>query len=388
MSALVNFTDMRAEGGDDSMCAKLEWHCAQLRMSEWISPGQLVALKVHVGEDGCHSFVPPLWVRAIVDHLKTLGAKPFITEAPTLYKHRRGNAVDHIETTMRNGWGPDVVGCPFVPAAGLHGADGRTVTLEKGRQLKKVEIASVIAEADALIVVTHFKVKSPPGFGGLQKNLGMGCVTQQQGRFMHAGAVMTVNPERCQLCGACLQACPNESIHEREGKAWIDLTACLGCGHCADFCPQHGITSRPYDHVDFQHRIADFTAAVIAQKRKPDGSAPMAYFNFLTQITPHCDCTTFSDAYIVPDIGVVSSLDPVATDKASADLVNDAPGNPLGPLAGTPAMAPGVDKFRQFFPDTDWRVQLETLAALGCGSMEYTLVKRKEINAGFLGERG
>lgn len=39
-------------------------------------------------------------------------------------------------------------------------------------------------------------------------------------------------------------------------------------------------------------------------------------------VTPLCDCTPWSDAPIVPDIGILASFDPVAIDQASYDLVN------------------------------------------------------------------
>ncbi|GAH58174.1 unnamed protein product, partial [marine sediment metagenome] len=43
-------------------------------------------------------------------------------------------------------------------------------------------------------------------------------------------------------------------------------------------------------------------------------------------------CCDWSDVSIVPDLGILASKDMVAIDKASVDLVNKAPINPLGKL--------------------------------------------------------
>jgi uncharacterized Fe-S center protein len=104
------------------------------------------------------------------------------------------------------------------------------------------------------------------------------------------------------------------------------------------------------------------------------GKAGKALFvNFVTQVSPACDCYGHSDAPIVPDLGILVSLDPVAIDQACADLVNSAQGFP-----GTALNAghdPGGDKFRGVHPDIDWEVTLAHAEKLGMGSRRYELVK-------------
>ena len=61
----------------------------------------------------------------------------------------------------------------------------------------------------------------------------------------------------------------------------------------------------------------------------------IGYISFLTRITPDCDCVPWSDASIVPDIGILASKDPVAIDAAACDLVNQQQGFAESLLAGT-----------------------------------------------------
>ena len=97
------------------------------------------------------------------------------------------------------------------------------------------------------------------------------------------------------------------------------------------------------------------------------------HLNFLTQISPACDCYGFSDAPIVNDIGILSSEDPVAIDQASVDLVNGETGNRSSKLPG--AWEPGENKFRAIYPEVDWNVQLAYAEEIGMGTREYELIK-------------
>lgn len=63
--------------------------------------------------------------------------------------------------------------------------------------------------------------------------------------------------------------------------------------------------------------LVEYAYGAVKRKERKAG-----YINFLIRITPDSDCFPFSDAPIVPDIGILASLDPVAIDAASFDLVN------------------------------------------------------------------
>jgi len=83
-------------------------------------------------------------------------------------------------------------------------------------------------------------------------------------------------------------------------------------------CPSHAIDiDRETEIPEFMERMVGYAHGAVKNKRGKTG-----YMNFLIDITPDCDRFPFSDAPIVPDIGILASQDPVAIDKASYDPVN------------------------------------------------------------------
>jgi uncharacterized Fe-S center protein len=71
-------------------------------------------------------------------------------------------------TALKNGFNM----APFIVADGLKGENFHLVKT-KGI-LQEIEVSGAIAQADAMIVVTHCKGHELSGFGGAIKNLGMG----------------------------------------------------------------------------------------------------------------------------------------------------------------------------------------------------------------------
>jgi uncharacterized Fe-S center protein len=94
--------------------------------------------------------------------------------------------------------------------------------------------------------------------------------------------------------------------------------------------------------------------------------------NFLTNITPDCDCCPWSDSPIVPDIGFLASTDPVAIDQASFDLVNKQLGIKGSMLEH--GVEAGADKFRGLRSSTSPEVQLKYGEEIGLGSRKYELI--------------
>jgi uncharacterized Fe-S center protein len=104
------------------------------------------------------------------------------------------------------------------------------------------------------------------------------------------------------------------------------------------------------------------------------GKAGKALFlNFLTNISPACDCYGHSDAPIVQDLGIAASKDPVAIDQASVDLVNGQPAATESCLET--CRNPGEDKFRGLYPKVDWTVQLAHGEKIGLGRRDYELIR-------------
>jgi uncharacterized Fe-S center protein len=94
--------------------------------------------------------------------------------------------------------------------------------------------------------------------------------------------------------------------------------------------------------------------------------------NFLIRITPDCDCFPFSDAPIVPDIGILASRDPVAIDAASFDLVNQQQGYADSLL--TKHHHRGEDKFAGVHANTDGVRQIRYAEEIGLGNAQYELI--------------
>jgi uncharacterized Fe-S center protein len=91
--------------------------------------------------------------------------------------------------------------------------------------------------------------------------------------------------------------------------------------------------------------------------------------NFIISVTPDCDCCDWSDVPFVPDVGFAASLDPVAIDVASADLVKETPPSPGGKAAGK-----GGDPWRAVY-DVDYRMLFDIGEEIGLGTKEYNLIK-------------
>jgi len=114
-------------------------------------------------------------------------------------------------------------------------------------------------------------------------------------------------------------------------------------------------------------KMAEYAHGTVLGKEKSS-----LFLNFITQVSPACDCYGHADAPIVNDIGICASTDPVALDQACADLVNAAPGNRNTALKS--GFEPGGDKFRGVYPDIDWSIQLEHAEKLGLGTRKYELI--------------
>jgi len=328
-----------------------------------------VAIKLHFGEPGNLGYIRPQFVRRIVDRIKAQGGKPYLTDANTLYVGSRANAVDHLQTAIENGFDYAVVNAPLVIADGLTGKDYLTVTVP-GRHCHEVKIGAGIFHAQAMVVMSHFKGHELTGFGGAIKNLGMGSGSRSGKQTMHSDVRPKVSVDLCTACESCIAWCPTHaiSLSEETNKAEIDLETCIGCGECTVTCPVQAIKIRwKTTPQSIQEKIVEYALGVV--KNKP---GKMLYINFLTNISPDCDCFGWNDTPLVPDIGILVSTDPVAIDQASVDLVLRQPR-----LAGTAAAErpQEPDHFLAVHPGMDWRHQLIFGEEIGLGSRSYSLIR-------------
>lgn len=363
-SARVLFAPMRTSG-KRSLVTRSGSLLDRAGLRDAVAADDLVAVKLHFGEQGNTGFVQPVFLREIVARVKAAGGKPFLTDANTLYRGQRSNAVDHLGCALHNGFCYATVEAPVVIADGIDGRDGVDVNITGGTHFDCVRVGAAAAHADAMVVVTHFKGHEATGFGGALKNVGMGLGTRSAKQRMHADFRPLVTDEKCIGCGRCVKWCPVQAILLKDRRALIDYETCYGCGECVASCPNGAIGVQfQADATKLQEKIVEHFAGAVAGKE-----GKVVYLSFLTNMSPDCDCWNFSDAAVVPDLGVLASTDPVAIDAAAVDLVNAAAGLPGSKGEG---LAAGADKFREV-TGIDGAPILAYAEKMGLGSRAYEL---------------
>jgi hypothetical protein len=279
-------------------------------LDKLIFPGDSVALKIHFGEPGNTAYLKPEQVKPICEKIKACGGKPFYTDCNTLYQGPRCNTKDHLKVAHDHGYILENAGADAIIS---EENDFETIDVNL-KHFKKVYIGGAATRAKVLIALTHFKGHDMTGFGGTLKNIGMGLGTRLGKLRMH---------QDCKNCPEAKTCQKNKTIES-----------------CSFGSP-----------ALVQEKIAEYAFGAVKGKKS-------GYFNFITSVSPNCDCFDHNDPPIVPDIGVLASMDPVAIDQASADLVNQ-----------------GDDKFRALYPNVDWTIQLDYAEKIGLGSRQYEIIK-------------
>ncbi len=367
MPATVYLADLRA-GNKENLFIKLQRLLNQAGIEQIVGRDELTAIKIHFGEKGGHAFIRPVFIRRIVDQIKQLGGKPFLTDSCTLYPGERKEAVSALCCGIENGFAYAVAGAPLIMCDGLRGHSSRRVPVD-GEILDTADIGLEILEADVLIAVSHFKCHELTGFGGALKNLGMGCSSRAGKMEQHSTVAPEVAEQACTGCGVCLRACAHQAILVSGGKARIDSQRCTGCGRCITVCESRAIRIQWNEEAALvMKKMAEYAKGALTDK-----TGKALFVNFVTQVSPSCDCYGHSDTPIIPDLGILVSTDPVALDQACADLVNQAQGLPDTAL--TCGHEPGGDKFRGVHPDIDWTITLDHAEKIGTGTRKYTLTR-------------
>ena len=352
----VYFTNLRTTPSSN-LLDKMERLVKRAGIANIDFKNQFVAIKIHFGEPGNLAYIRPNYAARLVSLLRELGAKPFLTDCNTLYSGRRSNAVDHLQSAMENGFNPMSAGCNVIIADGVKGTDYREIEID-GQYCKAPKIGAAIADADIIISMNHFKGHEQAGFGGALKNLGMGCASVGGKLELHCASQPRIDTEACKGCNICVKHCAHDAIHlNNSRKAEIDYERCVGCGQCVALCQYDGAVMGEGDTSErLNYKIDEYTKAVLADK-------PHFHVSFIMNVSPECDCWNHNDAAIIPDLGIAASFDPVALDKACADMVINAPiigGNKLAETHPHEHLE-GEDKFHLIHPDTNWQAEQRRL---------------------------
>jgi len=315
-------------------------------------PGELVGVKLHLGEKPTGGQIPPPYVRPVVDRLLELKAKPFLTDSCTLYRGRRQNAVDYLRAVHEHGYTLDAVGAPTVIADGLVGGDQHFVPINK-RHFAEVPVSIVAARAHGFVVMTHLTGHAGTGLAGTIKNMAMGLCSRAGKLIMHSDTKPPIDAEKCQACGLCAKWCPADAITVND-FAVIDYEKCIGCGECYAVCRYGAVGFNWREAADArQEKMAEAVLGVV--QGKPE---KFLYITYAIHVTKDCDCGGGHQEAVVDHIGILGSRDPIALDTASAELVNE---------------ALGTDYWSETWPNSKWRLQLTYGEELGLGTTQYEL---------------
>ena len=181
----VYFTNLRAKN-NDNLQQKLERLIRKAGIGDIDFDGKYAAIKIHFGEPGNLAYLRPNYARTVVDVIKSLGGKPYLTDCNTLYVGGRKNALDHIQSAYENGFSPFSTGCHILIGDGLKGTDDICIPVEGAEHVKEAKIGRAVMDADIFISLTHFKGHEMTGFGGTLKNIGMGCGSRAGKMEMHS----------------------------------------------------------------------------------------------------------------------------------------------------------------------------------------------------------
>ena len=356
----------RDTGPGRSLIDKVNRLIKKIGFSKHLLKNDLVAIKVHFGALGLTTYLRPIFIRPFADEVKGAGAYAFVTDANTIYKGSRTNGPQHLETAIKNGFSYSSVGAPLIIADGINSEDYVEAETD-GEIVDKAFVAGETQRASAMIVISHFKGHEMFGFGGAVKNIGMGLASKRGKLLLHSTTKPFIKEKACRKCGNCVHWCPADAVDIETDHMVINNDRCIGCGQCIMVCPYNAAKIQwDIDFTEGQKKTAEYAMAVLKPKREK-----IWFFNFLVDITPDCDCFPFSDTPIVNDIGILASVDPIAIDQASYDMVTDAYSVSAGRAAGA---GRGEDKFAEVHQGISPEPMLSHGEKIGLGSRDYRII--------------
>lgn len=217
-----------------------------------------VGIKLHTGEQHGPNIIPRPWVENLIQKELPHGT---IVETNTYYEGDRYTTQQHRQTLKVNGW-------TFCPVDILDEDGTVSFPVSGGKWFSEMYMGKNLASYDSLFVLTHFKGHTKGGFGGSAKNIGIGCADGRIGKAM---------------------------IHTTPGSddMW-DIS-----------------------NEEFMERMMESAKAVTDHFR-----THIAFVNVLRNMSVSCDCEgTAAMPVVTPNIGILASLDILAIDQASVDLV-------------------------------------------------------------------
>ena len=217
-----------------------------------------VGIKLHTGEPHGPNIIPRSWVKNLIE--KDLPAAR-IVETNSYYEGDRYTTEQHRKTLKINGW--DFANVDIMDEHGT-----ALLPVKGGNWFKEMSVGVNMLNYDSLLVLTHFKGHMMGGFGGSNKNIGIGCADGRIGKAM---------------------------IHTTPGQP-----------------NQWDIANE-----ELMERIAESSKATVDFFGKN-----IAFINVMRNMSVSCDCEgVAAQPVVTPNVGILASLDILAIDTASVDLI-------------------------------------------------------------------
>ncbi len=354
---------------ESGLQGKFEKFLKEFDFSSYIPENEIVPLKMHLGGRGAFRTIRPQFVRLVIESVKKIPAKPFVTDSV------RAPGYEYLEIARDAGYTHLTLDAPVIMADGIFGRD--SIKVYAGKTIGEIAIASSIHDAQSMIVLTHVKGHIQATLGGAIKNVSMGGVSASprgsdwhEGRGkMHflMGDLMQWNQEKCILCFNCMKICPTQCITFPDNKYTVDKEKCWRCGRCARVCSTEALTV-PVSHEMFMKALAEGANAVLSTFQPHR----IVYISFLLEMQPECDCMPFADTPVAQDQGILISDDIVAIDTATLDILSK-----VKPLPDSRAQdikpKEGWDIF-SLIHKKDARFQIKEAERLGLGTSNYELI--------------
>ena len=217
-----------------------------------------IAVKLHTGEQYGPNIIPSSWVK---EFLASEIPDATIVETNTYYEGDRYTTELHRKTLEVNGW-------TFCPVDIMDEDGTEMIPVEGGKWFKEISVGDHMKRYDSLLALTHFKGHTQGGFGGSNKNIGIGCADGRIGKKM---------------------------IHTPEGSddMW-------------------GISKE-----ELMERISESTKGTIGYFKDR-----VSYINVMRNMSVSCDCEgRDAEPVVTPNVGIVASLDILAADQACVDMI-------------------------------------------------------------------
>lgn len=269
------------------------------RVNEQI--GGKVAVKLHTGEKHGPNIIPSAWVKELI---QADLPDATIVETNTYYEGDRYTTEQHRETLRVNGW-------TFCPVDITDSEGTARLPVKGGKWFDFMSVGKSLPTYDSLVVLTHFKGHTMGGFGGSNKNIGIGCADGRIGKAM---------------------------IHTREGSVLPDDMWNIA-------------------EEELMERIAESTKATVDHFGEK-----ITFVNVMRNMSVDCDCAgCLAEKVVTPNVGILASRDILALDQACVDLVWA-----LSPEDG--------DTLRERIVSRHGLRQLSYMKELGMGNDRYRLL--------------